>query len=140
MESYLIDNDAMVKVSIEFSKRSAGRLMGVIGAIGSWLVISQQPSWWYDFITNLVTFYSLKRFYVLNIQYIADHNKKVLLVSYSHNGASHDSTWFRDTKVYQILKGMQDKLYRLLYYSWQLRIFNRIMCHISLQFSKFQDT
>ena len=60
MESYLADNNDVAKVSVGFSKRYNGLLMGAISAIGCWLDRAQQPSWGYDGTPNPVSFYSCK--------------------------------------------------------------------------------
>ena len=86
-----------------FSKRSNGVLVGAIGAIDGWLVRIQRPSFRSDRIINPVSFFSRKGFYALNVQCIVDDQKKVLWASYAHKGGSHDSSAFRDTKLYQML-------------------------------------
>ena len=47
----------------------------------------------------------------MNCQVVVDHQKKVLWASYSHRGASHDSTCFRKTKLYDVLKQKQHELF-----------------------------
>ena len=80
-----------------------------------WLVRIVRPGW-RDRILNPVTFFSRKGFYALNVQCIVDDRKKVLWVSYSHKGGSHDSSCLRETKLYDELIKMRDDLYRLGYY------------------------
>ena len=64
----------MSKVSVGFSKRSKGLLIGAIGAIYGWLVRIVRPGW-RDRITNPVTFFSRKGFYALNVQCIVVDRK-----------------------------------------------------------------
>ena len=115
MSKYLGDKQAMAKVSAGFSKRSNGLLIGAIGAIDGWLVRIVRPGW-RDRIVNPVTFFSRKGFYALNVQCIVDDRKRVLWVSYSHKGGSHDSSCLRETKLYDELMEIRDELYRLGYY------------------------
>ena len=65
---YLADDVAMKKCSIGFSNRSNGILKGAIGALDGWLVRIQRPSFYWDDMTNITTFYSRKGFYALNVQ------------------------------------------------------------------------
>ena len=41
-----------------------------------------------------------------------DDRKKVLWVSYSHKGGSHDSSCLRETKLYDYLMEIRDQLYK----------------------------
>ena len=50
---------------------------------------------------NPASFYSRKGCYALNVQCSVDHCKKVWCVSYSHKGASHDSSCFYETELYK---------------------------------------
>lgn len=104
IKSYLEDEEAMARVSKGFSLRSNGVLTGAIGAIDGWLVKIIRPSWRLDRVRNPVAFFSRKGFFALNVQCIVDHDKKVLWASYRHKGASHDSSAFRDTKLYNLFK------------------------------------
>ena len=78
MEGYIANDDAMLKVSEGFSKRSDGVFCGAIGALDGWLVRIIKPSYDRDGITNPTTFYSQKGFYALNVQVIVDDKKRVL--------------------------------------------------------------
>ena len=111
MSVYLEDEEAMSRVSKGFSERSNGVLTGAIGAIDEWLVKIIRPSWRFVRIRNPITFFSRKGFFVLNVQCIVDHDKKLLWASYRHKRASHDSSAFRDTKLYKVLKQKADWLY-----------------------------
>ena len=48
----------------------------------------------------------------MNVQCIVDHRKKVLWARYNSKGASHDSTCFKDSDLYQRLLSISDKLYQ----------------------------
>ena len=50
-----------------------------------------------------------KEFYALNVQCIADDKKRVLWMSYSHKGASHDSSCLRETQLDDKLISMKTK-------------------------------
>ena len=104
MSEYLDDTAAMSRVSDGFSKRSNGVLKGAIGAIDGWLVCIVCPSFFQDSIINTTTFFSRKGFYALNVQVIVDDKKKVLWLSYSNRGGSHDSSCFKDSSLYEKLK------------------------------------
>ena len=69
-----------------------------------------------DLIMNPVSFFSRKGFYALNVQCIVDHRKKVLWVSYSHKGGSHDSSCLKETELYDLLIEKRDALFDLGYY------------------------
>ena len=107
---YLADDRAMETTSEGFSKRSDGILKGAIGALDGWLVRIQRPSLWRDGVLNVTSFFSRKGFYALNVQVIVDDKKRVLWVSYSHKGGSHDSSSFRATRLYDHLKTISSKL------------------------------
>ena len=65
---YVGDKEAMKRVSDGFSRQSNGGLKGDIGAINGWLVNIQRPTFWYDSLTNPVSFYSRNGYYVLNVK------------------------------------------------------------------------
>ena len=106
MYDYLDDDEALKKCSEGFSIRSNGILKGAIGALDGWLVRIQRPSFFRDGILNVTSFFSRKGFYALNVQVMVDDKKRVLWVSYSHKGGSHDSSCFRATRLYDYLKKM----------------------------------
>ena len=111
MLKYLNNFEDMSKVSKGFAVRSNGVLKGCIGAIDGWLVKIVRPCSWWDGLINPVPFYSRKGYYALNVQCIVDDRKKVLWAMYNNKGASHDSTCFKKSHLYTILKGMSDYLY-----------------------------
>ena len=47
----------------------------------------------------------------MNVQCVVDHDKKVLWASTYHKGGSHDSSTFRETKLYKKLKKKADWLH-----------------------------
>ena len=116
MDDYLSNIEAMAQVSTGFSIRSDIVLLCAIGALDGWLVRIIAPSWWTDSIKNKMNFFSRKGFYALNVQCIVDHKKRVLWASYSHKGASRDSSCFRSTLLYNKLTAIQDQLYQLGYF------------------------
>ena len=116
MVKYLGDKEAMARVSAGFSLRSNGVLKGAIGALDGWLVRIVRPSWFRHAIKNPTTFFSRKGFFALNVQCIVDDRKKVLWVSYSHKGGSHDSSCFRESKLYVFLESVREELFALGYY------------------------
>ena len=122
MVKYLNDVEAMSKVSQGFSKRSNGVLKGAIGALDGWLVRIRSPSWFSDRVTSSITFFSRKGFFALNVQFIVDDKKRVLWASYSHKGASHDSSCLRETKLYTRLNEMKLKLYDLGFFYWVIQL------------------
>ena len=113
ISKYLNDVNAMSIVSEGFAERSNGVLKGAIGAIDGWLVRIRAPSWFSDRVSSPITFFSRKGFFALNVQCIVDDKKRVLWASYSHKGASHDSSCLRETKLYSKLIEMKLKLYDL---------------------------
>ena len=108
--SYLSNKEAMSNVSNGFSHRSNEVLTGAIGALDGWLVRIVRPSLWRDGFKNVTAFFSRKGFYALNVQCIVDDKKRVLWLSYSHKGGSHDSSCFRNTKLYNHLKDISGYL------------------------------
>ena len=56
-------------------------------------------------------FFLGKGLFALNVQVIVDDKKRVLWVSYSNRGGSHDSSCFKDSKLYKTLQEMKDDLY-----------------------------
>ena len=87
---------------------SGGILTGAIGAIDGWLVKIQRPNSYHDGMTNAVPFFSRKSFYALNVQCIVDDRKQVLWARYNSKGASHDSTCFKNSDLYQMLLSIND--------------------------------
>ena len=110
MYDYLDDQEAMQKVSDGFSKRSNGVFKGGIGALDGWLVRIIRPGWRRDGYRNITAFFSRKGFYALNVQVIVDDKKRVLWLSYSHKGGSHDSSCFRSTRLYDHLRKIAAQL------------------------------
>ena len=107
---YLADQEAMHKVSYGFARRSNGVFRGAIGALDGWLVRIIRPCWQRDGFRNITAFFSRKGFYALNVQVIVDDKKRVLWLSYSHKGGSHDSSCFRSTRLYGHLQKIAAQL------------------------------
>ena len=121
----------MAEVSEGFSKRSNGVFKGGIGAIDGWVVKIVKPSYYADGIKNATTFFSRKGFFALNVQVIVDDKKRVLWVSYSNRGGSHDSSCFKESKLYETLQEMKDDLYEKNS-DWRLSIQYRILYSYTL--------
>ena len=138
---YLADEEAMNRVSHGFSKRSNGVLRGAIGAIDGWLVKIKRPNYLLDKVTNPVPFYSRKGFYGLNVQCIVDHRKRVLWAKFNNKGASHDSTCFKNSDLYEHLNSIEEQLFSHGRFFWeiQLMVFNHLLFHHMIhQFLKHQ--
>ena len=108
---YLCDKDAMARVSHGFSKRYNGVLKGIIGTIDGWLVKIRRPNLYFDGATNPVPYFSRKGYYALNVQCIVDDRKKVLWAKFNNKGASHDSTCFKHSALYETLYEIRDSLF-----------------------------
>ena len=78
MKAYLENEEEMERVSSGFSKRSNGIVKGAISALDGWLVKIARPSWSIDKLRNMVSFFSRKVIYALNVQCLVDHQKNVL--------------------------------------------------------------
>ena len=55
-------------------------------------------------------FFSRKGFYALNVQCMVNREKKVLWAKCNNRGSSHDSSCFRDSYLYEILKCKSEEL------------------------------
>ena len=78
MTKYLNDDGDMARVSARFSQRSKRVLKGAIGAIDGWLARIVRPSFRVDGLNSIVSFFSRKGFYGLNVQCIEDDKKRVI--------------------------------------------------------------
>ena len=116
MKRYLNDEQAMARVSAGFLKRSYGIIKGAIGAIDGWLVRIVRPSFRVDEIKNIVSFFSRKGFYGLNVQFIVDDKRRVIWLSYMHKGRSHESSCLRKTTLYTKPHEVKERLYALGYF------------------------
>ena len=72
MKKYLNDEQTMACISDGFSNCSYGILKGAIGATAGWLVRIVRPLFRVNVIKNIVSFFSRKGFYGLNVQIIVD--------------------------------------------------------------------
>lgn len=77
--------------------------------LDGWLVRTVRPYWMYDGIRNPTTFFARKILFALSVQCIVDDREKVIWVSYSYKGGSHDSICFRDTELYGTLERVRDE-------------------------------
>lgn len=98
---YCSNESAMQEVALEFARDSSGIINGCICAIDGWVVKIQKPRL-SDGVRNPGSFYSRKGYYTLNVQeVIVDRKKRVLYRKICSRGAEHDSTAFKNTKLYQ---------------------------------------
>ena len=74
------------------------------------------PSCFYDAIKNPTTVFSRKGLFALNVQCIVNDRKKVLWVSFYRKSGSHDSSYFRETKLYGFMESVREGLFKLGYY------------------------
>ena len=116
MNAYMEDEEAVSRVSKGFSQRLNGVLTGAIGAIDGWLVKIIRPSWRFNRVRNTIAFFHCKGFYEMNLQCVVDHDKKVLWASIYQKGGSHDSSAFRETKLYKKFKKKADWLHEKRFY------------------------
>ena len=58
--------------------------------------------------------FSRKGLFAPNVQCIVDDRKKVLWVSYSHNGGSHDSSCFKERKRYGFMETVREVILHIL--------------------------
>ncbi len=100
---YMNDDKRLEEVAMIFLQKSDGVLAGCIGAIDGWLVKIIQPSY-KDGVKYPGTFFSRKGFYALNVVAIVDRDKRVLYRVIQARGAEHDSTAFKNTKLYAWLE------------------------------------
>ena len=107
----VLQNSQNVKrISEEFAIGSDGILKGCIGAIDGWLVKIKCPSLFE--VSNPGKYMSRKGFFALNVQAIVDKKKRILWRHIGQKGSAHDSTVFKNTKLYKHLLLISDELYR----------------------------
>jgi hypothetical protein len=92
----------MASVALQFCEHSSGIINGCIGALDGWIVKVEKPKR-SDGINNPQSFYSRKGYFGVNVQAIADWNKKIVFRSILSRGAEHDSTAFKNTSLYKWL-------------------------------------
>ena len=107
---YCSDENQMQEVALQFSQSSLGVMNGCIGALDGWVVKIKKPTR-SDGVNNPKSFYSRKGYFAVNVQAIVDKKKRVLFRSI----AEHDSTAFKNSKLYKWLlknwKPLEDKGY-----------------------------
>ena len=99
---YTSDEERLEKVALEFARSSNGLFNGCIGAIDGWIVKIKKPSL-SDNVTNPSSFYSRKGYFGLNVVAIVDQKKRILYRVIQLHGAEHESTAFKNSKLYQYL-------------------------------------
>ena len=97
------------RISREFATGSGGILQGCIGAIDGWLVKIKCPSLFE--VINPGKYMSRKGFFSLNVQAIVDKKKRILWRHIGQKGSSHDSSVFKNTKLYQHLLLISNELF-----------------------------
>ena len=111
--NYCSDDERMKEVALQFGG-SNGVIGGCIGALDGWFVKIKKPSTRAG-VKNAKSVYSRKGFFALNVQAIVDKKKRVLFRSIISRGAEHDSTAFKNSRLYQWLmhnwKSLMDKGY-----------------------------
>lgn len=79
---------------------------GCFGAIDGLAVRIKSPTE----VPDLVNYFCRRNFYALNIQAICDRKKRCLWISPHHQGASHDSFAWSESKLNDLLKELTDTL------------------------------
>ncbi len=114
---YCSDENRMQEVALQFSQSSLGVMNGCIGALDGWVVKIKKPTR-SDGVNNPKSFYSRKGYFAVNVQAIVDKKKRVLFRSITSRGAEHDSTAFKNSKLYKWLlqnwKSLVDKGYHFI--------------------------
>lgn len=103
------DADAIAKLkemSSEFAADSDMCFWGCIGAIDGLAIRIRCPS----NVSDPGNYFCRKNFYALNVQAICDRRKRILWISPGHHGSTHDSTAWQQTKLYDFLERIKDKL------------------------------
>lgn len=112
---YVNDEKRLEEVALVFMRKSNGVIAGCIGAIDGWLVKIIRPSY-KDGVKYPGTFFSRKGFYALNVVAIVDRDKRILYRVIKARGAEHDSTAFKNTKLYKWLERNWEWLKMKKYY------------------------
>ena len=108
-KNVLQDPIQLQRITSEFSTKSNGILKGCFGAIDGWLVKIKCPTLLE--VNNPGKYMSRKGFFALNVQAIVDKRKRILWRHIGQKGSSHDSTVFKNTKLYQHLVLISNDLY-----------------------------
>eukprot|EP00804_Cyclotella_cryptica_P005025 CCRYP_020357-RA/>CCRYP_020357-RA protein AED:0.12 eAED:0.12 QI:0/0/0/1/1/1/2/0/362 len=94
------------EISSDFAVDSDMVFNGCIGAIDGLAVRIKCPTE----VRDPGNYFCHKNFYALNVQAICDREKRCLWISPGHQGASHDSFAWSETKLYNLLQEMKDSL------------------------------
>ena len=73
--NYCKDDQQMQEVALQFSQASRGVINGCISALDGWVIKIQKPRK-SDGVDNATFFYSRKGFFGINVQVIADKQKR----------------------------------------------------------------
>lgn len=101
--------EKLLAISLEFSQDSRGVMKGVIGALDGLAVRIDCPKE----VNDPSNYFCRKNFFALNAQGICDRRKRVLWLSGHHQGASHDSSAWMDTDIYEVLEDLEEDLAEL---------------------------
>jgi hypothetical protein len=66
-----------------------------VGAVDGVMVKIIKPAY------NGTQFYCRKGFFAINVQAVVDHRRRITYLAISSSGSTHDSTAFKDTKLYR---------------------------------------
>lgn len=100
---YIKDDKRLSEVATQFALSSGDVMNGCIGAVDGWVVKIKKPTRINDQVTEPSSFYSRKGYFGLNVQCIVDKKKRILYRTIKSRGAEHDSTAFKNTKLYEYL-------------------------------------
>jgi hypothetical protein len=102
------DETTLQKISDLFAVFSGSVFRGCIGALDGIAIRIYRP--FFSDVTDPGNFFSRKGFFALNVQAICDSSKRFLWVSTGHQGSTHDSVAFADTKLIDELSSMAEWL------------------------------
>ena len=95
-------------MSAEFASDSDFCFTGCIGALDGLAVRIGCPT--KAEMPDPTCFFCRKNFFALNVQAICDRKKRIIWISPGHAGSNHDSTAWQDTKLFDLLEGMEEEL------------------------------
>ena len=103
------DDTALVElkdISSEFAADSDMVFCGCIGAIDGLAIRIKSPIE----VPDPGNYFCRKNFYALNVQAICDKSNRCLWISPGHQGASHDSFAWSESKLYNLIHDLKDTL------------------------------